>query len=592
MYGETKTCQNCKQEFRIEPEDFAFYEKMKVPAPTFCPECRTQRRFMFRNERNLYKRIDPISGKEFISMYSPDKPFTVYPHDYWWSDKWDPLGYGAGYDFSKPFFQQFKELMQKIPWSAMLNLNSVNSEYCNYSTNNKNCFLVFGGDFNENCHYSKFNFHSRDSTDLFWAEKCELCYENIDSENNYRVYFSQYAYNCRESAFLFDCTNCEYCIGCVGLRNKSHCIFNQQYSKEEYVQKAAELNVYSFKSISELARKFEEFKAGFPHRSAVIIKSTNSSGNNIYNAKNCARCFDVHDDTENCRDLLIAGWGVKEVQNCNHAGHGAELAYDSIGIFSGAYNAAFSLFVPGCRDVQYSFQCQNSSDIFGCIGVRAKQYCILNKQYTKEEYEVLVPKIKEHMQSMPYKDAKGRIYGYGEFLPPDLAPFAYNETIAQEDFPLTKEEILQQGYSWKEPETRNYKVTLEAKDLPDTITDVTESMINEIIECPHQGMCTEQCTTAFRITPQELVLYRKMNLPLPRFCPNCRHYARLAKRNPFRLWHRSCQCSGIQSDNTVYQNQTPHFHAAQHCPNEFETSYAPEKKEIVYCEQCYQAEIV
>ena len=31
MNSETKTCQNCKQSFIIEPEDFEFYEKMKVP---------------------------------------------------------------------------------------------------------------------------------------------------------------------------------------------------------------------------------------------------------------------------------------------------------------------------------------------------------------------------------------------------------------------------------------------------------------------------------------------------------------------------------------------------------------------------------
>ena len=37
---ENRICQNCKSEFIIEPEDFNFYEKIKVPAPTWCPECR------------------------------------------------------------------------------------------------------------------------------------------------------------------------------------------------------------------------------------------------------------------------------------------------------------------------------------------------------------------------------------------------------------------------------------------------------------------------------------------------------------------------------------------------------------------------
>ena len=45
MQSETKTCQNCKQDFIIESEDFNFYEKIKVPAPTLCPECSNATRF-------------------------------------------------------------------------------------------------------------------------------------------------------------------------------------------------------------------------------------------------------------------------------------------------------------------------------------------------------------------------------------------------------------------------------------------------------------------------------------------------------------------------------------------------------------------
>jgi len=83
-----------------------------------------------------------------------------------------------------------------------------------------------------------------------------------------------------------------------------------------------------------------------------------------------------------------------------------------------------------------------------------------------------------------------------------------------------------------------------------------------------------------------------MNLPLPRLCPNCRHYQRLKQRNPLKLWHRRCQCAGKKSENGVYKNTTGHFHGEGRCPNEFETSYSPDRKEVVYCEHCYQAEVV
>jgi hypothetical protein len=66
---ETRICQNCKSEFVIEKEDFNFYEKMKVSTPTFCPLCRAERRFVFRNERKLFRNKDAFTGKEIFSIY-------------------------------------------------------------------------------------------------------------------------------------------------------------------------------------------------------------------------------------------------------------------------------------------------------------------------------------------------------------------------------------------------------------------------------------------------------------------------------------------------------------------------------------------
>ena len=121
MKPETKICQNCKKEFIIEPEDFNFYEKIKVPPPTFCPECRFARRMTWRNERALYKRKCDATGVDIISIFSPDSGYKAYEEKHWWSDKWDPLDYGADYDFSKPFFVQYQELLKQVPHLALFN---------------------------------------------------------------------------------------------------------------------------------------------------------------------------------------------------------------------------------------------------------------------------------------------------------------------------------------------------------------------------------------------------------------------------------------------------------------------------------------
>lgn len=283
---------------------------------------------------------------------------------------------------------------------------------------------------------------------------------------------------------------------------------------------------------------------------------------------------------------------VKDGHDIDHYGFGSELCYDSTSIV--AVSAVFFTTIAWHGyNIQYSDDCQDCNNIFGCSNLRNKQYCILNKQYIKKEYEKLVPKIIEHMNTMPYTDKKGRVYKYGEFFPPELSPFAYNETVAQEYFPLTKEQVIEKGYQWKEPEQRNYQITMKTDQLPDHIKNVSDSIVNEIIGCAHEGKCNEQCTTAFKIIPKELEFYRKQNLPLPRLCPNCRHYQRIKQRNPLKLWHRKCQCGGEQSNNKVYTNTIDHpHHGDNHCPNEFETTYAPERKEIVYCEACYLQEVV
>ena len=186
-------------------------------------------------------------------------------------------------------------------------------------------------------------------------------------------------------------------------------------------------------------------------------------------------------------------------------GQNTSLIYESVDTGADATKLLFDIFVWGGNDVYYSYASHGCGNIFGCIGLRQKQYCILNKQYTKEEYEELVPKIIQHMNDMPYIDSKGRIYKYGEFFPSELSPFCYNETIAQEYFPLTKEQALEQGYKWKDTEDRNYTIDIKTEDIPDDIKDVNEDIIGKVIECEHKGTCNEQCTEAFKIIESSIL---------------------------------------------------------------------------------------
>ncbi len=598
MNQEIKKCQNCKNDFTIEFEDFEFYAKIKVPPPTFCPECRIQRRFTYRNERSFYRNKCAKTGKDLISCFSPQSGIVVYNRDIWWSDDWDALNFGIELDFKNTFLKQFKDLMLHVPMPALFNGRSINSNFCNHIGDFKNGYLVSASWDGENIMYSSRCNQSKDSADNFAVINCELCYEDISSAKLYSTFFAQDSENCNNCSFIYDCKGCSNVFGSVGLRNKQYHIFNEPYLKEEYFNKLEQFNIGHFKFLKEIKNKFNELKLKALRKSANISHSQKITGDAVNNSFNCLNCFDVVGNVRDCKFVMNA-LDLRDSYDGYGVGVNGEMLYEVIDTGVQASRLMFGVVIWGGQDVYYSYNCHNSSNLFGCIGLRNKQYCILNKQYSKEEYEKLVPKIIKHMNDMPYiskrhpSTSSGQVvYKYGEFFPPELSPFAYNETIAQEYFPLTKEQAIEQGYNWKDPEVRNFQFSILNSQLPDNIKDVKDDIFNQIIECQHKGTCNEQCTEAFKIIPQELEFYRKMNLPLPRLCPNCRHYQRIKQRNPLKLWKRKCQCAGEKSENNIYQNTITHTHGTEPCLNEFETTYSPDRQEIVYCEQCYQQEVV
>lgn len=580
MQPETKTCQNCHSDFLIESDDFAFYEKIKVPPPTFCSDCRKQRRFAFRNTHELYRRTDSFTGKDLISIYSADKDLVVIDQKEWWGDSWDPFEYGRDYDFTKPFFVQWKELRNIFPLQSMSNSNAVNSDYCNVAEESYDSYLCSASWKVERSLYCDSITDIKDSVDLQVVHKTEFSYEDVNCADSYKLFYSQDSFSCTDCYFLYDCHGCTNCFMSTNLRNKSYYFNNIQLSKEEYSLKIQSLNLGSYSEVEKLKTQFQQVMKDAIHRYAHIVSSFNSTGNNIDHGKNALYCFDASGGIEDSKDVYWAAKGVKDSYSSGPGLGMATQAYESFDGGAGGGSFYFCSVVYYSQNAEYCFNCYNCANVFGCIGLRNKKYCILNKQYTKEEYERLIPQIKQQMMDMPYVDACGRIYKYGEFFPVELSPFAYNETIAQDFYPLDKQDIEEFGYKWKEREIKNYTPTLFARDIPDSISQISETILSDIIECAHKGECSDRCSTYFKIIPEELSFYKRFTIPVPRLCYGCRHYARLHKRNPQKLWHRECMCE-----------KEGHIHEGK-CHVEFETSYAPERSEIVYCEKCYQQEVM
>jgi hypothetical protein len=364
------------------------------------------------------------------------------------------------------------------------------------------------------------------------------------------------------------------------LRNQQYVFYNEKLNKEEYQEKIRNLNLGKYSTIQKLKSEFKNLIKDYTiHKYAFIYASENSSGDYIHHVKNVKRSFDVY-EAENISYSFRSLYAKDSMDNSG-CGYG-ETIYESVAATMNSFRDSFCyLTIQGCRECEYSLVLKNCSNCFGCVGITNAQYCIFNKQYSKEEYFKILENIKKHMNDVPYIDAKGRVYRYGEFFPHDMCPFGYNEGGAHDYMPLSKTQAEERGYYWKEKEKKDYIVTLESENLLDDISEIEENIVNQVISCPNNGDQMTQCTNAFKIVPAELQFYRQKNLPLPRYCPNCRHYDRLKYRNPMKLYKRSCTC-----------DQTTHFHSGNACSNEFETTYAPDRPEKVYCEQCYQAEVL
>lgn len=577
MQNETRNCQNCKQDFTIEPDDFSFYEKIQVPPPTFCPECRTIRRMAWRNVRSLYRRECQVCKKVLISMYADDG-VPVMCSDCWNGDTWDQHQHASEIDWSKNFFVQLRELFMKQPRVFQYRVGTVvNSDYGNSIVNSKDAYMSFSVIDSENVMYSESIDKSRDSIDCFTTHELDQCSWNVCSDKNYNSHFLINSQSNIDSRFLFDCTNCQHCCLSSNLRNQSYVFRNQKLSKEEYAQKVNELKLHTRSGFKKAFEEFVILMRESIHRYAQIYGSVATTGDFILNSKNTINSFDIQNGENVKHSVRIIT--CKDMMDC-YAVLTGELEYETLSGTGNASQQIACLLCLGSREMEYSLFCRSSANCFGCVGLKNAQYCIFNKQYSKEEYDKLLPKLREHMNKMPYVDAKSRVFTYGEFYPYELSLFGYNETVAQDYFPLTEMGAKQKGLNWKAREKRTYSITQTKDSLPNDINEVSNDFLKETIGCAHNGECDHQCTTAFKIVDRELDFYKQKQLPLPDLCPNCRHYQRLEYRNPMRLYSRQCMC-------TI----STHDHSRQ-CLNEFETTYAPNRPEKVYCEFCYQKEVL
>ncbi|OHB21496.1 MAG: hypothetical protein A2939_03135 [Parcubacteria group bacterium RIFCSPLOWO2_01_FULL_48_18] len=558
--GVWRECRFSGEKFYIRPEDIAFYKRIGVPLPTLHPNERWRRLSAYENSYNIFRITSAWSKKPIIAAYPPETPYKIYEHQVWRSDKWDPISFGHQWIASKGFFNQFSELQKLVPRPNLITYpTNIGSDYTNTSSNLKNCYLVFNTLSGENLYYVDGHDRSMDCVDGNSFTNSTNCYSCRDITNSYHCFFCEECSNCLESAFLFDCRNCDRCFMSTNLRNKKYCFRNKQLSKEEYEQHMRGVYLGNYNEVQKYVAEFAKIKRGALYKVDNNIRTVNCLGDYNRDSKNCYFSLYVMKSVGVNYSLGLTDYR----DSCDIVGGGGgELCYELMTVStSGNYGVKLSSQIDNCREVEYCDLCRNCSYCFGCIGLENKSFCILNRQYTEEEYWKLVDHIKTSMLTTGE---------YGEFFPPALMPIPYKISFATsytgfDDYARAVKfgyDVSDVKNSAERP-SDNGAAVIHGDDLPLDIRAVDDDILTRVVHDTANNRY-------FRIMPYELDFYRRNGLALPREHPIVRIF-RFRKPYAVRLkfYDRRCGKCG----------------ATLLSPREVE------KYPKLLCEDCYNTEV-
>lgn len=545
-----KVCTDCKKEFNIDSGDLDLYDKVGLKIPDQCFECRVRHHFAFCLFGKFRKGVSDLTGESLITVLPENPRYPIYKSHEWWGDAWDPMSFGRDYDPARPFFDQLKELQEKIPRSHQTGENNTNCDWCDDVWESKNCYLCRSLLKCENVSYVYRVIGTKDSFDIFYSFNLQNSYECLFCHNSFNLNFSENSRDCIDSYFLFDCRNCQNCFMSWNLRNKQYCIKNKQYTKEEYEKELKKIHFDSYNDIQAMKEEFEDMlKKEVVHRENFNIRTTGSSGNYLTDCDKCVNCHSW-EKSQNCRNH-IRGTNTKDSIDQTFTWN-TEVSGNNSGVFGG-----FGIKYSSWSDARYSEyldQCVECEYCFGCVGLRKKKYCILNKQYTKEKYEELKGQIIEDMEK------RGE---YGKFLPYSMGLCDYNFSTGMIYFPeTTKEEITNLCGYWSE-EDFSSKDGISSLELPDSIMDTSPEISSQALICPESNY-------RFNISEAEYAFHKRKGFALPRVHFDKRIMDRIKKMSVIRSYPSEC------------------FYCQKHIDAYYPPGWGYQK---IACEECYKQNI-
>lgn len=470
----------------------------EIPLPEIHPVEAMRRACSHGNYFFLFRGKSVFSGKAQLTRYHPSLHSKISSSAEFWSDQIDNTAIGRDYDFSRSFFEQLEEVFDDSYLLPLIQINCEGSDYVNGAKYVRNSYLCFDILESEDCLYCFAHYNGHDNTCCVLSRGSSYCYECLNIDNCYECQHSTDCINCSGCFACFDCIGCHDCFACTGLRNLRYHVYNEHVGKDGYQDFLRRCTLGDYDSRLEQLKRCRDFVDSTGHRPNYFVNTEDCSGNYLRDSSSAFHCYFAH-SLKDCGHLVNS-------KNSNNCWRGmaidSEFSYESVPV--GSSRDLYSYANIGGEANVYSFGLeQNSSYCFGCAALKKKSYCILNKQYSREEYFELVPRIVAQMKSTGE---------WGQGLPPGLSQHISKHTLSNIFFEeLPEEEKLARGY-------RCENITIEPApgsptdfaELPNDVTQITE---NQILG---RAFPSQKSGRLFNIQGRELAFHKRFNIPLPR----------------------------------------------------------------------------
>ena len=551
-----RECAISKKTWNLTQEELDIYREFNVPPIDLSPLTRMKIVTSWVIGKEIWWNRHAETGEPVLSYIHPDCLVKVLPDKEWHTR--DFSDENADWDPSRPFIPQVVDLLRKIPMPALRQFIPPKNSVGAVTLGIEDSYMVLAGS-GKLGNYIYISMEFDNCCDIVYCRHVSNSHMLLRSVRMHDCTYAFESQDCLKSAFLFDCRNCEDCFFATNQRNKKYIFFNEQLTKEEYERRMREINLGKYSVLEEYKKKFVDFVL----ENGIWPENFNTASDECSGEylMDCVRSKESYWISK-CTDCYYFWWNKGAGERAVFVSGATEpnrLFYCAGSPYSS--NVKFSAIIDRSSDIEYCYGCTNVEFCFGCVGLKNKKYCILNKQYTEEEYWKKVDEIKSKMLD------GGE---YGQFFPVEASPVGYvfSQSMflvgtSEEELEALKAPRLDPKSSDKISQQRSSGIVpLHISEIPDDIADVDPSKF------VNKPILDENLGRNFSIIQTEYNQYKERGLPLPR-----RHFtSRIDEligfaNKPYLVDTacRKCNKSIRAADNAKFPNRT------------------------VYCQACYYA---